>query len=107
MVLDSNKMGTQKTTTISTPSTIDKYTQLASSSDKGRHRHISGNPDNPGNHMIINTSTTGDRDGYIQVDCASDTSSHNHFSRGHNTGNNQLIYSHPPHTNEIYRRILS
>jgi hypothetical protein len=48
MELDPNKMGTHKTITIGTPSTIDKYSQLVSSSDKGRHSHISGNPDNPG-----------------------------------------------------------
>jgi hypothetical protein len=65
--LDSNKMGTHKTMAISTPRTIEKYTQLSSSRDKGRHSHISGNPDNPDKHMMINISTPGDRDSYLQV----------------------------------------
>jgi hypothetical protein len=52
--------------------------------------------------MMIIINTKGDRANYIQVDCASVTCRHTHFSRGHNTGNNQLIYLHPPNTNKIY-----
>jgi hypothetical protein len=106
MELDSNNMGTNRLSTISTSSTIDKYTQLASSRDKNRHSNFSSNSDNTGKNMMININTKGDRANYIQVDCASVTCRHTHFSWGHNTENNQLIYSHPPNTNEIYRQTV-